>query len=51
MEPSEKYQGKRMKRTFSLADVGIEIELPTDNLEQKSQQEEFGDENAIMNLV
>ncbi len=30
MEKSEKYEGKRMRRLFSLSDVGIEVELPTD---------------------
>lgn len=28
MEKSEMYEGKRMKRSFSLADVGIEVVLP-----------------------
>lgn len=29
MERSEKYEGKRMKKSFSLLDVGIDVELPT----------------------
>lgn len=28
MEKSQKYEGRRMKRSFSLADVGIEVSLP-----------------------
>ena len=36
MEKSEKYEGKRMRRLFSLSDVGIEVELPTDT--QTAQQ-------------
>lgn len=41
MEPSKKYQGKRMKRSFSLADVGIEIQLPAEGQNQQIPQEEF----------
>ena len=28
MEKSKKYEGRRMKRSFSLADVGIEVDIP-----------------------
>lgn len=36
MEKSEKYEGRRMRRLFSLFDVGIEVEIPTDT--QTAQQ-------------
>lgn len=38
MEKSEMYEGKRLKRAFSLADVGIEIMLPGND---ESNKEEF----------
>ncbi|QLH11268.1 hypothetical protein [Nitrosarchaeum sp. AC2] len=31
MEKSEKYEGRRMKRSFSLADVGIQVNIPGNN--------------------
>lgn len=40
MERSQKYEGKRMKRSFSLADVGMEVEIPTGQASQ-TQAEEF----------
>ena len=41
MEKSEKYEGKRMKRSFSLSDVGMEVELPTDSQTPTQTEEEF----------
>lgn len=39
MEKSEMYEGKRMKRSFSLADVGIEIMLPGKDEHNKEEFE------------
>ena len=39
MEKSEMYEGKRMKRSFSLTDVGIEVTLPGDDGKNKEEFE------------
>ncbi len=42
MEKSTKYEGKRMKRSFSLEDVGIEmptLSIPADNSQNKPEEE------------
>jgi len=41
MERSEKYEGKRMKKSFSLSDVGIDVELPPVIGLPKKSEEEF----------
>jgi hypothetical protein len=41
MERSEKYEGKRMKKSFSLSGVGIDVELPTDQQVTEMKVEEF----------
>lgn len=41
MERSEKYEGKRMRKSFSLSDVGIDVELPNSLNAQKKPEEEF----------
>lgn len=41
MERSEKYEGRRMKKSFSLSDVGIDVELPTDQQVTEIKVEEF----------
>lgn len=41
MERSEKYEGKRMKKSFSLSEVGIDVELPTDQQVTEIKTEEF----------
>jgi hypothetical protein len=38
MERSEKYEGKRMRKSFSLFDVGMDVTLPTsDNMTKKPE--------------
>lgn len=37
MDKSEKYEGRRMKRSFSLADVGIEVTIP--GIDEKTTEE------------
>ena len=37
MEKSEKYEGKRMKRSFSLVDVGTQVPIPGED--EKSMEE------------
>ena len=42
MERSLKYEGRRMKKSFSLLDVGIEIDIPSEKtLATGDKQEEF----------
>ncbi len=41
MEKSQKYEGKRMKKSFFLADVGIEVELPSKYQSKSKSKENF----------
>jgi predicted mannosyl-3-phosphoglycerate phosphatase (HAD superfamily) len=41
MERSEKYEGKRMRKSFSLLDVGLDVELPSSIGLQKKSEDEF----------
>ena len=41
MEKSKRYEGKRMKKFFSLSEVGIEVEIPEVNSHDESSREEF----------
>ena len=41
MERSQKYEGKRMKKSFSLQDSGIEVSLPPDKAVIQNTGEEF----------
>lgn len=41
MEKSKRYEGKRMKKFFSLSEVGIEVKIPEVNSHDESSREEF----------
>ena len=41
MEKSQKYEGKRMKKSFSLVDIGVEIQLPVKHQGNQKTKESF----------
>ncbi len=41
MEKSQKYEGKRMKKSFFLADVGIEVVIPSKYQSNSKSKEDF----------